>query len=107
MLGMMMSGVRQLYDAAYRSLCEVAGVREPSVLLFEPLHRERYDERRARATAFLLGRGIHALHSDFRRTPAADTNITEVWRRAGFEVRLARVDWMLFAGPRVGKGVQS
>jgi hypothetical protein len=112
MLQMMSFSVRRLYDEAYRSLCELAGVREPCLLAHEPRHRGRYDERRARATAYLMERGIHALHSDFRRTPAADTNITVVWARAGFDVAIERVNWMFFPGPRVpatmrGKGVQS
>ena len=99
--------IRRLYDEAYRSLCELAGVREPCLLEHEPMHRGRYDERRARATAYLMERGMHALHSDFHRTAAADTNITVVWARAGYQVNAKRVFWSFFPGPRVGKGKQS
>jgi hypothetical protein len=45
---------------------------------------------------------MHALHSDFHRTAAADTNITVVWARAGFKVNAKRVFWSFFPGPRVG-----
>jgi hypothetical protein len=66
------------------------------------LHRERYDERRSRATAYLRSRGIHALHDDFQRTPAIDTNITVVWAKEGFQVNAKRVFWHTFPGPRKG-----